>query len=157
MPSPTQPTRPTTSPVATEEDLVLDANDFDDGEGLAVPLPEAGPVDLVTVLHGYGRVSGRKVNYLENYAFTGGVCRNIPRKKADEWRNLPGFKIIILPNEATDADYAKAAGIRPVGANRLAAFIAAADKDALITALGPAKAHELIEELAKRLQRRATR
>lgn len=122
--------------------------------------------DYVAVLHGYGRVEPRTHNYVLGhdkvaYEFIGGVCKQVPRKVAEHWKTLPGFRIIIVgwpkgkdgePVEPGPAEFAKAAGIRPMDVNKLAAYIGAANLDKLIEAMGRSEAEQLLAAIESRVR-----
>lgn len=117
--------------------------------------------DIVTVLFGYGRVRPFQKSYIDNTTFTGGVAR-VPWGVAKYWvhgtrhDNMPvvgRVKVTILPEEATEADYIKATGIRPMPAPELAAHLIASDPDAVLDSLGD-QAGEFLAMLQSRKQER---
>lgn len=117
--------------------------------------------DIVTVLFGYGRVKPFQKSYIDNTTFQGGVAR-VPWGVAKYWvrgarpDNTPvvgRVKVIILPEDATEADYIKASGIRPMPAPELAAHLIASDPDAILNSLGD-QAGEFLEMLQARKQER---
>jgi hypothetical protein len=115
--------------------------------------------DMCVVLHGYGRVAADNIHYIDNYKFLGGVGRNIPRSIANAWKKgvrpdgKPAVSRVypqaILPSDATEVDFAAACGIAPMEPAKLAAMIDATDAQALVQALGRAKAVALAEQLLK--------
>lgn len=129
------------------------------------PEPEAArkeysDVDLVTVLHGWGRVAPTERHYVDRVLFTGGVANNVPYSIAKHWKNgtRPDGKptegrvvVQIVDNEASEADYIRATGIQPMPAERLAALLTGSDLDAIFEALGAEKALQISEGLRRRI------
>lgn len=106
----------------------------------------------MTVLYGYGKVGPRVRHWLDDVAFLGGVARNVLYTKAAAWKKLPiGRAVHILPQDADETAFARAAGIQPMAPAKLAAMIEASDLDAVFTALGPERAARLAKELKARL------
>lgn len=110
----------------------------------------AEQVQYYTVLHGYGRRRPNERHYLDQYEGRGGVIKNVPEKVVESWRKEPRLRIHVLPHDATEVDYAKAAGIRPMNPKKLAAILGASDIDELIQVLGPEKTQRLIEAFQRR-------
>lgn len=117
--------------------------------------------DIVTVLFGYGRVKSFQKSYIDNTTFTGGVAR-VPWGVAKFWvkgtrpDGMPvvgRVKVTVLPEEATEADYIKATGIRPMPAPELAAHLIASDPDTILDSLGE-QAGEFLAMLQTRRQER---
>ena len=119
-------------------------------------------VEACTVLYGYGVDAPDKRNHVDNYTFIGGVCRNVPRTVARAWKTgkrwqdgKPAISRIylqaILPNDATEVDFAKATGVQPMDPARLAAMIGATDAAALVKALGAKQAAAFMEEIRKHI------
>ena len=119
------------------------------------PEGEYEPEEIVTVLHGYGRVSPTNINYIDGYKFVGGIARNIPFKNATSWKKR-GMKIYIQPNSADEADFAKATGIVPMEPERLSTMLVASDMDAVFRALGNERAMYFVQELGDRLGKKLT-
>lgn len=119
-------------------------------------IPEDG---LCIVLYGYGRVAPTYRCFVDEYQFVGGVGRNIPYQVAKHWKKgtradgkppLSRVKIqAILPEDATEADFAKATGVSPMAPEKLAAMIGVTDAALLVKAMGRKRAIELAEELLK--------
>jgi hypothetical protein len=116
--------------------------------------------DLVTVLHGFGRVSPLKQEYVDRVLFIGGVARNVPYSIAKWWvkgarpdgkEPYGHVKVQVLPNDATEADFIKVTGIQPMPAERLAALLAAANLDDIYQALGDAGALRIANGLRNRI------
>lgn len=114
--------------------------------------------DLCIVLHGYGIDPPTLTKWVDDYRFVGGVGRNIPRRIANAWRdgtrwqdNKPAMSRIypqaILPNNATEVDIARAAGVKPMEPSKVAAMISAIDAQSLVDALGRQGAVKLAEQL----------
>lgn len=116
--------------------------------------------DLCIVLHGYGIEDPEKVTFVDDYRFVGGVGRDIPRSIAQAWKTgkrwqdgKPAASRIypqaILPNDATDVDFASATGVTPMEPAKLAAMIGATDAELLVGAMGRQQAIMLAEKLMK--------
>lgn len=116
--------------------------------------------DLVTILHGWGRVAPGVVNQVDSLTFVGGVCRNVPRSTAKALMSRThtknpekpkhGFiKGYIVSNDAVDADFVKATGIQPLPIQKFAAMLGAFDADTIRQALGDEKALTLAKDLLK--------
>lgn len=118
--------------------------------------------DLCIVLHGYGRVAPTEVHYIDGYKVVGGVCRNVPRTIADHWKKgtRPDGKpcvsrvypqaILSQGVENEDVEFAKATGVQPLSAAKLAAMINATDAAQLAAALGRQASVRLAEQLLER-------
>ncbi len=129
------------------------------------PAHEFKETDLVTVLHGWGRLHPKEKHYVDKVLFEGGVARNVPWPVARHWlhgtRPQPnpqrtyeqhGRVIVqVLPNDADEGDFIRATGIQPMAPERLAAMISAADLDAVFEALGAEKALALALGLQQRI------
>lgn len=118
--------------------------------------------DLVTVLYGYGRVLPNAVSWLDEYRVEGGVVRNVPYSIAKHWQKgtrpdgkKPNgrVKISILPNNAPEADFERAAGITEEDKQRMATYMSATDADALISRLPKEKLHSLRSAIDRYLNR----
>lgn len=113
--------------------------------------------DRVTVLHAWGKVREGEVKSMTSpskalYRFKGGVARNVLYADAKYWRDLFGKDSIkILPNDADEADFARATGIQPMNLGKLAAMNEAVDLDALLEAWGPERALRFAEKLTARI------
>lgn len=118
---------------------------------------DADRSDLRTVLYGYGRVAPEQVVWVDNYKFTGGVCRNVPKQQAEAWRKgvrLDGKPAIsrvfiqgVVANDASEVEFAHSTGIQPMEPIKLAAMIKATDARLLTEALGKTGAVALAESL----------
>lgn len=126
--------------------------------------------ELVTVLFGYGKVPVGKVTYVDRVKFTDGVARNVPLEVAENWKNgthsetkqpyaTEGSKqsygrldVIILPQDATEADFAKATGIKPMVASKFAALLKAYPVTEIVEALGEERSLQLANELRKAIK-----
>lgn len=124
------------------------------------PEPTFTDTDLVTVLHGWGRLHPTERHYVDRILFVGGVATNVPYSVAKHWKagTRPDGKpaegrvmVHILPLTATEGDYIKATGVQPMEASRLAALITGADLDAIFEALGAEKALQIAEGLRSRI------
>ena len=119
--------------------------------------------DPVTVLHGWGRVRPGEKHYIDKVLFQNGIARNVPYRVAKHWlkgtrpdgkNELICGKVTlqaVLPNDATEADFAKATGITPMPAENFAAMLAGVDLDELVRAMGVTKVKALIDSLEHRL------
>jgi hypothetical protein len=128
--------------------------------------PKYDPEDLkmCTVLYGYGKVGAHERVWVggsngTTWEFIGGVCRNVPWSVAKHWQHntrpdgMPvlGFiDCVILPNDATEADFAREIGLPPKSIEETAAIIAATDLTKLVDAL-PQNMRDL---LMRRLQQK---
>lgn len=132
------------------------------------PIEKAAPArpqeftdaDLVTVLHGWGRLHPTERHFIDRVLFTGGVASNVPYSVAKHWKagTRPDGKptegkvvVHILPNTAREGDYIKATGVQPMAAEKLAALLTGADLDAIFEALGAEKALQIAEGLRTRI------
>jgi len=124
-----------------------------------VATPKAAPSKplgkYVTVLHGYGRVSpadrAKKLGASKKlYDSAGGVVRHVLREDAEHWVELFGSQYLkILPDDATEADYAQATGIVPMELHDLTAMIEAVDLGNLVSAWGTPRALRFAEKLTR--------
>lgn len=127
------------------------------------PVKPAAPYkdeELVTVLHGYGRVSAKSVSWLDDYRVIGGVIRNVPYGVAKQWKSgarpdgrkaQRPMNITILPQDAPEADFARAAGVSVEDQEHMAAYMTATDADALLDRLPKDKLVLLRMALDRRL------
>jgi len=124
---------------------------------------------LRTVLHGYGRLEPFKVHYIDRIKFIGGVAHNVPKETAECWLNgtrpegttkpyavdgkssYSSVGVIVLDNDATEADYIKASGITPMPASKIAGLLKAYSAKELVEAMGAEEAVKLSEALKKAL------
>lgn len=115
----------------------------------ATPEPEYDEYSVVTVLHGWGRVRTNERKWLDGIEFNGGVARHVPYLTAKRWQAIPqmGTHIYILPDDATDIDFARKTNIQPLSMPKMAAMLASMDLAKLVEELGPTKAAELIEQM----------
>lgn len=122
---------------------------------------------LVTVLWGYGKERHDHVHKLDHTVFVGGVARNVPRTIAEAWKNglrpegttkpyamdgkesytPAGLDVIILENDATEADFVRATGYKPMQASKFAALLRAYPASEIVEALGTERATQLANEL----------
>lgn len=129
------------------------------------PATEKAPFeddDLVTVLYGYGRVAPNAVSWLDDYRVEGGVVRNVPYSIAKHWQKgtrpdgkKPNgrVKVSILPNDAPEVDFERAAGITEEDKQRMATYMSATDADALISKLPKDKLQSLRIAIDRHLNR----
>lgn len=114
--------------------------------------------DLVVVLHGYGRVSPTHKQYVDTVAFEGGIARNVPWTVAQHWKSgtRPDGKPVssrvhiqaILPNNATEEDFARATGIKAGVTNEhMSALLGGLTPEKIAALLGPEKTRELATRL----------
>lgn len=124
----------------------------------------------VTVLYGYGKpdVNGRvdpnRKSFLDEFEGKGGVFRNIPRDRAEQWSkrldkngkpSKSGVYIqAILPNDAGEEQFIMASGKNNISQEKLAAYIKASDIEALVAALGQEGVAELQARLSKEMSRK---
>lgn len=110
---------------------------------------ESEEEQTVTVLHGYGRVAPTEKHYVDRTLFVGGVARHVPASIAKAWKAAPiiGKAIHVLPDDAVEADFARASGIQPMATPKFAAMLNAIDLDKLADELGPVRTREIAETL----------
>ena len=124
---------------------------------LAESLPSRKPDpyqdgDLVTCLHGYGRVRQGEKHWVDNVLFTDGIAHNVPYLVAKTWaQKAPGMKIYVLPNEAEEPDYARVTGVVMMTPEQVAVMLTASDLDQVFEALGSDRARLIAQGLGKRL------
>jgi hypothetical protein len=121
--------------------------------------------DMVTVLYNYGNPAVAKQQYLGGLdgivKFERGVAKNISLRVARAWQNginidgrpcIP-TKVILLRNDAVEADYIAATGLSddPMSPERAAVTLRGMNMPQLIQLLGHDDAVLLVEELAKAL------
>jgi hypothetical protein len=121
--------------------------------------------DMVTVLYNYGNPAVAKHQYLGGLdgivKFERGVAKNIPLRVARAWQkgiNTDGrpcipTKVILLRNDAVEADYVAVTGLSddPISPERAAVTLRGMSMPQLIQLLGHDDAVLLVEELAKTL------
>lgn len=116
--------------------------------------------DEVTVLFGYGKYAPTAQHFIDNYAFVGGIGRNIPYSVAKHWQagtredGKPVTSRVriqaILSNHATEADYIRATGIqKSISDAHLSALVSGLDANALAKMLTPDQAKALAAKLGK--------
>ncbi|MGZ6373319.1 MAG: hypothetical protein ACXWPI_01200 [Ktedonobacterales bacterium] len=100
---------------------------------------------VVTVAHGYGRVPSSEVRLMDKVEFRGGVARHVPYAIAKKWKSVPylGKSIVILNEDATEAEIAKACNIQPMALPKFAAMFSAMNIDEIAAELGPLRAREI--------------
>lgn len=118
---------------------------------------------LRTVLHGWGKLVATERHDVDGFTFVGGVARNVPVEVAEAMlsrrspeKNKPKYGYIvghILPSDATDADFIKATGIRPMPlrnfASMLGAYTPVEMRQAMGEAMGDEKAADFVKKLAE--------
>ena len=115
------------------------------------PKPLYEDDDLVAVMHGPYTGSNRDRHSIDGYDFLGGVCRRVPYGVARKWEKGGKVKVIILPADATEADFLKHSGVSRIPVTKLVAQLLAADVDAVFAELGASRAAILAQQLADRL------
>jgi hypothetical protein len=126
--------------------------------------------DRVTVLHGWGQDRPEQKHYVDKTLFTGGVARDVPYAIAKHWQSgtradgkieqiVGKVHVHILPKDATEADFVKTTGVKPVAIKQFALQLAGVDLDSLISEIGIERARKLVEGLEQRLdtKEKATR
>lgn len=105
--------------------------------------------DVVTVAHGYGRVPSSEVRLMDKVEFKGGIARHVPYEVARRWKGVPylGKSIVILHDDATEAEIAKACNIQPMAMPKFAAMLSALNIDEVAQELGPERAREIGQRL----------
>jgi len=94
-------------------------------------------------------------SYLDGYAFTGGVARNIPYSEAKAWakRGLVD-KTHIFAKSAEPADFARALGRDPLAPGNVAQALAMLDPEKFIALVGREKAEALARQMLNELTSR---
>jgi hypothetical protein len=93
--------------------------------------------------YGVGKVAPNHRSWIDNTQFIGGIARNVRYDVAKAWKKLPfGKAVHILPADATDADFLRAAGVQPMDVTRLITMLEATDPALLARTLGPERARK---------------
>lgn len=110
---------------------------------------EYGEDSVVTVAHGYGRVPSTEVRLMDKIEFRGGVARHVPYVIARKWKGVPflGKNIVILPEDASEAEIARACNIQPMALPKFAAMFSAMNIDDIAAELGAERAREIGQRL----------
>lgn len=105
--------------------------------------------DVVTVAHGYGRVPSSEVRLMDKIEFKGGIARHVPYAIARKWKGVPylGKSIVILHDDANEAEIARACNIQPMAMPKFAAMLSAMNIDEVAVELGPERAREIGQRL----------
>ena len=128
--------------------MVVDSKLQAKAEAVVIPSASVDVMDLVTVLHGYGRVSPRDKHFVDTTFFQGGVARNVTRSIAEAWQKTPNLRnIVIIPNDMDEIDFARKAGVQIATPAETAASIRSMDVAQLAAELGPEKTRELVKLL----------
>jgi hypothetical protein len=119
--------------------------------------------EKVTVLYGWNKVLPESKQFVDKVLFKGGVARNVPYSTVKHWQRgtradgkndqICGKISIqaVLPSDATEADFARATGIKPMPVEQFMSQLAGVDLEALATQLGAERLKELIDNLGKHL------
>ena len=127
----------------------------DTQKSLALQIPDIEDDAHYTCLWGYSRVLPTSSSWLDTHPVRGGVISHVPGKQAKEWkRNRATAAIIVLPDDATEADYMQAAGVKPEDLARVVNQLMAINPHDIISQLGPARARSLAESLKRQLDER---
>ena len=127
----------------------------DTQKSLALQIPDIEDDAHYTCLWGYSKVLPTSHSWLDRAAVQGGVIRDVTGKQAKEWkRNRATAAIIVLPDDATEADYMQAAGVKPEDLARVVNQLMAINPHDIITQLGPARARSLADALRRQLDER---
>src|SRR2546429_8435888 len=119
--------------------------------------------DLVTVLHGLGRVLPTSHHLVDDYEFTGGIARNVPWSIAKWWvsgTRADGKKphgrvyVKILPNDATEYECYREVGVTSEGMAKLVTQLAGANPKNLFGQLGGQGGRDLADALKRNLKRK---
>lgn len=128
-------------------------------QGAAQPAAPAFEADdpVCVVLRGWGTpvLPLDRTSYLDGYAFTGGVARNIPYSEAKAWakRGLVD-KSHIFANNAEPADFARALGRDPLAPGNVAQALAMLDPEKFIALVGREKAEQMARQMLAELSAR---
>lgn len=157
------------APAAPAPTIPTAPPDEADDEPLPAPIPPPAPPtayaddDRVTVLYGYGQFKPRQTHYVDNYTFTGGVCRHVPYAVAKRWQRgvrengTPSYNrlpVTIVPDSATETDFARVNGLGNLEPEKLGAILHALDLDLLCSTLGNRGVSQLIGDLQRRIEAR---
>ena len=124
--------------------------------------PTAVTAPFVTVLHGYGRVPAHDVHSIDDVVFHGGVAHHVPAEQANHWlkgtradgKPVSGRIVVqVLPDDADEGDYARAAGIQAITPGKLGAMLKATELGDLVAALGPERALALADGIRTQLKK----
>lgn len=118
--------------------------------------------DLVTVLHGWGRLRPGEKHYVDKILFEDGIARNVPYHQAKLWQKSTRsdgkreqvygkVDIHVLANMATESDFCRATGITPMPSEKFAAMLTGVDLDEVVKHLGIEKVKALIAGLNDRV------
>ncbi len=127
----------------------------DTQKSLALEIPDIDDDAHYTCLWGYSRVLPTSSSWLDKYQVRGGVIQHVPGKQVKEWkRSRSASAIIALPDDATEADYMQAAGVRPEDMAKTINTLMAINPADVIRELGPARARSLADALRRQLDER---
>jgi hypothetical protein len=86
------------------------------------------PVTVVVKNWGASGVVPGHTSYIDRVAFVGGVARNVPYHVAKKWQKSR-IGIHVLPNNATESDFIRITGRRPMSDHDLSTQLKALDPD----------------------------
>ncbi len=119
--------------------------------------------DRVTVLYGYGQFKPQQHHMIDAVEFIGGVARNVPLGVARNWQEgrradgKPSYNrinVLILPNDATEADFVHVSGLRAMSPEKMAALLKATDIDLICSTLSKPQVEQLISDLQRQVANR---
>jgi hypothetical protein len=151
-----RPDHPIPEPFSVrKKDTMVTTKPTDERKSLALQIHEIDDDCMYTCLWGYSKVLPTAHSWLDEFSVTGGVINSVPGKRAKDWkRNRATAAIIVLPDDATEADFMQASGVRPEDMAKLVNQLMAINPHHIISQLGPARARSLAESLKRQLDER---
>lgn len=104
---------------------------------------------------GTDQIPADKVDYTDEFAFMGGIGRNIPYGRAKKWLKSQRVLGFILPNNATMEQIAETTGRTPEEPRTIAAAIQAMSADKVAAMLGDDEAVKLARQILQQAGERA--
>lgn len=102
------------------------ASEYDDND----------PVTVIWKSWGTSGMPVNKVTYFDRHMFKGGVGRRIPYRDVKKWQKQ-GHGIHVLSVDATESDFIRVTGHKPIEDDKLAALLLATPPDKIAALLGP--------------------
>jgi hypothetical protein len=94
------------------------------------------PVTVIWKSWGTNGMPSNKVTYFDRQMFEGGVGRRIPYGIAQKWQKQ-GHGVLIFDVDATEADFIRATGHKPLDDDKLTMLLKATPLDKIAALLGP--------------------
>lgn len=107
------------------------------GDRKPEPLPyeDDTPVTVIWKSWGTSGLPAGKTTYFDRQTFVGGVSRRVPYRIAKKWQEQ-GHGILIFDVNATEADFIRATGHKPLEDEKFAMLLRATPPDKLAALLG---------------------